>query len=168
MWDVLQAAAQGALPFARLVGDDRVHVEAHTGRLLVRPAAALAGLLEIRGLGIRRLPYEPVAVVGLVVDLAAADAARLPEAGGQRPSLQGFRLPRLAVAAGMPALPMVLAYLKSSPAGIDLRPAFGLTRGSRWRLKKLTITGLGSRPPKTDTSEPPLAPAFPQCSRAPI
>ena len=48
------------------------------GRLLVRPAAALAGLIEVRGLGIRRLAYEPVAVVGLVVDLAAADAERLP------------------------------------------------------------------------------------------
>ena len=58
VWDLLQAAAAGALPFARLVGDDRVHVETQGGRLLVRPAAQLAGLLEIRGLGIRRLPYE--------------------------------------------------------------------------------------------------------------
>ena len=86
VWDLLQAATQGALPFARLVGDDRVHVEAHAGRLLVRPAPALAGLIEIRGLGIRRLPYEPVAAVALVVDLAAADAARHPpqEAGKSR------------------------------------------------------------------------------------
>ena len=68
----------GLLPFARLVGDDRVHAEAHNGRLLVRPAKSLAGLIEVRGLGIRRLPFEPVAVVGLVVDLAAADAERLP------------------------------------------------------------------------------------------
>ena len=84
VWDLLQAAAQGALPFARLVGDDRVHVEARAGRLLVRPAPALAGLIEIRGLGIRRLPYEPVAVVGLVVDLAAADAARHAGPGGRK------------------------------------------------------------------------------------
>ena len=40
----------------------------------MRPAPALAGMIEIRGLGIRRLPYEAVAVVGLVVDLAAGDA----------------------------------------------------------------------------------------------
>ena len=44
----------------------------------VRPPA-LAGLIEVRGLGIRRVAYEPVAVVGLVVDLGAADAERLPE-----------------------------------------------------------------------------------------
>ena len=39
----------------------------------------------MRGLGIRRLPYEPVAVVGLVVDLAAADAARLPGREAEKP-----------------------------------------------------------------------------------
>jgi serine kinase of HPr protein (carbohydrate metabolism regulator) len=117
VWDVLQAAAQGALPFARLVGDDRVHVETHSGCLLVRPVAQLAGLLEIRGLGIRRLPYEPVAAVGLVVDLAAEDATRHPQ-GAATTVIAGLSLPRFVVAPGMTALPMVLAYLKSSTAGI--------------------------------------------------
>jgi HPr serine kinase-like protein len=69
--ELIQAARSGALRFARLVGDDRVHVEAAHGRLLVRPAAALAGLIELRGVGMLQLPYEPGAVVGLVVDLAA-------------------------------------------------------------------------------------------------
>jgi hypothetical protein len=41
---------------------------------LVRPNAALAGLIELRGVGILRRDYEACAVVGLVVDLAAADA----------------------------------------------------------------------------------------------
>ena len=84
-WNLLQAAAQttglGALPFARLVADDRAYVEASAGRLLVRPAPALAGLIEIRGLGIRRLAFEPVAAVGLVIDLGAADAERHPAPG---------------------------------------------------------------------------------------
>ena len=31
--------------------------------------------------------------------------------------IDGVSLPRLAVAAGMPALPMVLAFLKTLPAG---------------------------------------------------
>ena len=117
VWDLLQAAAQGALPFARLVADDRAHVEACTGRLLVRPAPALVGLIEIRGLGIRRLPFEPLAAVGLVVDLAAEDAARLPGPQAGRTAIAGVSLPRLAIAAGMPALPMVLAFLKAPPAG---------------------------------------------------
>ena len=116
IWDLLQAATQGALPFARLVGDDRVHVEAHAGRLLVRPAPALAGMLEIRGLGIRRLPHEPVAAVALVVDLAAADAARHPPEEAAKAVIDGISLPRLAVAPGMPALGLVLAWLKAFPA----------------------------------------------------
>jgi len=112
VWDLLQCA----LPFTRLVGDDRVHVEAHAGRLLVRPAPALAGMLEVRGLGIRRLPYEGVAVVGLAVDLAAEDAARQPGQEAGKAVIGGISLPRLAVASGMPALPLVLAYLRAPPA----------------------------------------------------
>ena len=48
------------------------------GQLLVRPARELAGLIEVRGLGIRRCDFASEAVVGLVVDLAAGDAERLP------------------------------------------------------------------------------------------
>jgi serine kinase of HPr protein (carbohydrate metabolism regulator) len=113
VWDLLQSA----LPFTRLVADDRAHVEACAGRLLVRPAPALAGMLEIRGLGIRRLPYEGVAAVGLVVDLAAEDAARQPGQEAGKAIIGGVSLPRLAVAPGMPALAMLLALLKTSPAG---------------------------------------------------
>src|ERR1700759_4832083 len=113
-WDLIEAAG-GALPFARLVADDRVFVEAHAGRLLVRPVAELAGMLEIRGLGIRRLPYETSAVVGLVGDLAAADAARLPPQAAGTAELSGVTLPRLTVASGMPALPLVLAALRTPP-----------------------------------------------------
>jgi HPr kinase/phosphorylase len=116
-WDLLQNAELGALPFARLVIDDRAIVEAHNGRLLVRPAPALAGIIEIHGLGIRRLPYEPVAAVGLVVDLAAEDADRIPPASAENASISGVIVPRLPIAAGMEALPMVLAILRTIPAG---------------------------------------------------
>jgi serine kinase of HPr protein (carbohydrate metabolism regulator) len=108
---LIHAAETGLLRFARLIGDDRLHLEAHHGRLLVRAAPALAGLLEVRGLGIRRLDYEPMAVVGLVVDLAAADAERLPAAGTTM--ISGVELPRLGVAAGASPLPAVLAALRS-------------------------------------------------------
>ena len=109
---LLQAAQAGSLPFARLVGDDRVHLERSHERLLVRPAAALAGLIEVRGLGIRRLDHEPVAAVGLVVDLAADDAERLPPVSDT--VVSGVRLPRLAVAAGSDPLPGVLALVSGA------------------------------------------------------
>ena len=113
-WDLLQAAANGALPFARLVADDRAHLEVHANRLLVRPAESLAGMIEVRGLGIRRLAFEPVAVVALIVDLAAADAARLPVSETEKATISGITLPRLAVTAGMAALALVLAFLRTA------------------------------------------------------
>ena len=113
IWNLLQSA----LPFTRLVADDRANIEACTGRLLVRPAPALAGMLEIRGLGIRCLPYEGVAAVALVVDLAAEDAARHPGQEAGKTVIGGVSLPRLPIAPGIPALPLVLAFLKASPAG---------------------------------------------------
>jgi HPr kinase/phosphorylase len=116
-WDLLQAAQQGALPFARLVVDDRALVEAQAGRLLVRPPSALAGIVEIHGLGIRQVTFEPMAVVGLVVDLAAEDADRIPPTAAENTTISGVILPRLAIAAGMEALPLVLASLKTIPAG---------------------------------------------------
>ena len=113
-WNLINAASQGLLPFTRLVGDDRVQVIGQSGRLLVRPAQALSGLIEIHGLGIRRLPFESVATVGWVVDLGAADAARLPAVEATTASIAEVKVTRLAVAAGMAALPMVLAALRTS------------------------------------------------------
>ncbi len=110
---LLQAAEQGVLPFARLVADDRAHVEAVHGRLLVRTAPALAGLIEVRGLGISRLPYEPMAVAGLLVELGPSDAARVPDKASQQAEIEGIILPRLAVAVGTDPLPLVLAHLRT-------------------------------------------------------
>ena len=109
--ELIEMARTSSLPFARLVADDRVHLEAAHGRLLARPAEALAGLIEVRGVGLARLAYEPSAVVGLVVDLAAQDAQRLPEASSRRTEIDGIELPRLAVASGAAALPAVCAYI---------------------------------------------------------
>ena len=113
IFSLLLAAQSGLLPFVRLVGDDRVHLEVHHGRLLVRPATALAGLIEVRGLGIRSVAHEPVAVVGAVVDLAATDAERMA-AEPSTTAVCGIELPRLAVAADGDALAQVLAFLLAS------------------------------------------------------
>ena len=110
-WELIEAARGGAVTFACLVGDDRVHLQAVGGRLLVRPAEALAGLIELRGVGILRRDHEACAVVGLVVDLAAADAERLPER--DQTVVEGLSIPRLAVAPAVTALPLVLARVTS-------------------------------------------------------
>jgi hypothetical protein len=108
---LIEAARNGALPFARLVTDDRALVDAVHGRLIVRPPAELAGLLEVRGLGIRKLPYEPMAVIGLVADLAAEDASRMPAHEAGTATIAGICLPRLAVARGIDAAVPLLAWV---------------------------------------------------------
>ncbi|MGE5534221.1 MAG: HPr kinase/phosphorylase [Acidobacteriota bacterium] len=113
---LIDAGGRPPLAFVRLVADDRVHVEPRGGALLARPAASLAGLIEVRGLGIRRISYEPVAAVGLVIDLAAPDAQRLPDAKAQNTEISGISLPRLAVAAGDDPLSAVLAFMTTAAA----------------------------------------------------
>jgi HPr kinase/phosphorylase len=115
---LIAAAQTGALPFARLVADDRAHLQGVNGRLLVRPAERLAGLVEVRGVGLRRLPFEPLAVVGLVVDLAAADSERLPSPAVRTALVEGISVPRLAVAPDADPLPRVLAMFRT--AGVNL------------------------------------------------
>jgi len=118
--DLIAAGRDGRLRFARLIGDDRVHLESAGGRLLVRPAAMLSGLIEVRGAGIVRLDHEPCAVVRLVVDLAATDAERLPDK--RHIEVESIKIPRLAVAVGREALPGVLALITSPDVAIDLGP----------------------------------------------
>jgi len=73
-------------------------------------------IIEARGVGIRRLAYEAVAVLGFVVDLAAPAAQRLPTAREPEPVIENIALPRLAVAAGEDPLPMVLTWLGTDAA----------------------------------------------------
>jgi HPr kinase/phosphorylase len=115
---LIQAAEYRLITFARLVGDDRIELAASHGRLLARPPSALAGLIEVRGLGIRRLDHEPIAVIGLVVDLASPDAERLPGSTEQEVAIAGIHIPLLAIGPGLDPLPAVLARLLTSRAEI--------------------------------------------------
>jgi hypothetical protein len=107
---LLQAAHDGRLSFARLVADDRTRLEVVNGRLLARPVPELAGLLEVRGAGIRQVPHEPVAAVFLVIDIVD-EAPRMPDAGDLTVAINGISLPRLAVASGGDPLPLVLTEI---------------------------------------------------------
>jgi len=51
-----------------LVADDRVCLSARSGRLVAVALAATAGLLEVRGRGLVRMPHERCAVVRLAVE----------------------------------------------------------------------------------------------------
>ena len=113
-FDLILAGRTGALPPAILVGDDRVHLDTAGEQLWVRPVRQLAGLIEIRGLGIRHCPFADEAVLGLVVDLAAGDAERLPPPEALQARLNGVLIPRIPVAAGFQPLPLVVAALTTT------------------------------------------------------
>jgi HPr kinase/phosphorylase len=113
-FDLILAGRSGLLPYATLVGDDRVRLDTVGGELRVRPAAKLAGLIEIRGLGIRQMDFATEAIVGLVVDLAADDAERLPSPAALQTSVFGVSLPRIPVERAFSPLPLVVAALTTT------------------------------------------------------
>jgi len=112
--ELMLAGRSGVIPVTKLVGDDRVRLDARDGRVWVSGVPELEGMLEIRGLGIRRCDFTARAEVTLVVDLAASDAERLPPPERLRTLISGMELPRIPVAAGDNPLPLVLGFLTTN------------------------------------------------------
>jgi HPr kinase/phosphorylase len=128
-FDLILAARSGQIPHAVLVGDDRVHLQASNGQLVVRPVRELAGLIEIRGLGIRGCDYAEEAVVGLVVDLSASDAERLPPPEVLLTHIYGVKIPRIPVGTGYLALPLVVAALTMTESSGFAQPSADCSKG---------------------------------------
>jgi len=64
---------------AVLVADDQTVLTLNAGELWARPPKAIEGLIELRGLGILKVPYRKQAVLRLIVTLTLGDAVpRLP------------------------------------------------------------------------------------------
>lgn len=93
---------------AMLVADDRVALRAEGGRLLAAAPPAIAGLIEVRGAGLLRLPVRAEAEVRLLGDLDAAPEGRLP--APRRAEVLGVALPVLALR-GLPDPAALLAVL---------------------------------------------------------
>lgn len=88
-------AARGG--FARLIGDDRVLVEARGGRLIARSHRAIAGQVEARGAGIFGVPFLAAARLHGVLKLEADPARMPPDADHYR--IEGVSLPCLTLRA---------------------------------------------------------------------
>lgn len=110
-FDLILAGRTGQIPPGTLIGDDRVRLTVGDGRLFVQGVPELAGMIEIRGLGIRTIGFVAEATVGLVVDLDATDAERLPPPQTLKTQVSGLEIPRIPVALGYSALPLVVAFL---------------------------------------------------------
>ncbi len=85
---------------AMLVADDQVQLRLSEGHVIASAPPALAGKLEIRGLGITTVPFAAATGIGLVVDLGSRDSIiRMPENEALSVVLCGVRLPRLVMTA---------------------------------------------------------------------
>jgi len=65
---------------ARLIADDQTLLRRAGNHVLVRAPAAVAGLIEVRGVGILRVDYLDEAPLALVVDLVpSTEVERIPD-----------------------------------------------------------------------------------------
>jgi HPr kinase/phosphorylase len=139
-FDLILAGRSGQIPRAILVGDDRVFLDAGDGQMVVRPARQLAGLIEIRGLGIRRCEFVAEAVVGLVVDLGAADAERLPQPEALLTRINGVLIPRIPVGSGHAAFPLVAAALITADRLTSPQPSDDCLKGIGNHIRPIIAT----------------------------
>ena len=107
---------------ADLVADDQVDLVAGPDGLIARVPPTIAGLIEVRGLGIRRLPYREAMPLRLIVDLVPAEAVeRLPEPGVEM--FDGIAIPHLSLDPFELSAPLkLLLGLGLSPTAGALHP----------------------------------------------
>jgi serine kinase of HPr protein (carbohydrate metabolism regulator) len=100
---------------AALVSDDQVDLTFGDGGLWGSPPAATAGLIEARGMGLIRLPFEPRVRIAMAVELGATtEIERMPSRRWYQPPEQ-FR-----ARAGALRIPLfaLRAFQASTPAKI--------------------------------------------------
>ena len=85
---------------AGLIGDDAVTLTAADGVLIASAPPNIAGLLEVRGVGLVRLPPAPPAPVALILVLGGSPPQRLPETPLPMRVIAGIAMPVLAFAPG--------------------------------------------------------------------
>lgn len=91
---------------AQLVADDQVVVVQKPEGLFASPPGNLAGLLEIRGLGIVRMRYAAEVRISLIARLVDEEQIeRLPAASGLMDEIAGVRLPAISLSTASPSAP---------------------------------------------------------------
>jgi len=80
---------------AGLIGDDAVTLTRAGAVLVASPPPNIAGLLEVRGVGLVRLPVAAPAPVALVLELGGTGAERLPDMPLPRRNIAGVAVPVL-------------------------------------------------------------------------
>jgi HPr kinase/phosphorylase len=109
-WSALAAFGVPDLGDMSLIADDRVELKREGHSVLAAAPAALAGLLEVRGLGIiDAVRTTEQCVVALVVDLVAANVVERMPPDGLTTDLLGVAVPQLKMAAFEASAPLKIA-----------------------------------------------------------
>lgn len=101
---------------AQLVADDYTQLELRDGRVVASAPAAIAGMIEVRGIGLVKVSNIASAEIGVVIDLRASDSIERAPTPAVCTYL-GVQLPLYAVAALEPS------------AIVKVRLALDLARG---------------------------------------
>lgn len=104
---------------AELVADDQTALAAFENSVAASSPAPIAGMLEVRGVGILRVPYCLEARLRLVVDLIdePGRVERLPEDRTAR--LAGVDLPLIALWPREPSAPIKIRWALRGLAGVE-------------------------------------------------
>jgi serine kinase of HPr protein (carbohydrate metabolism regulator) len=106
-----------------LVADDQVVIAAAAGGALVAtPPPALAGKIEVRGLGIMEVPFLAEAELVLVCDLVSGnDVPRMPPEACERTTIAGVAVPSLKLAPFEASAPLKLKMALFLPPPVNLK-----------------------------------------------
>ena len=107
---------------AGLIGDDGVTLTAEGDALIASPPPHIAGLLEVRGVGLVAPPIAPPAPVALILQLGCPAPERLPETPLPRRIINGVAVPVLAFDPGTIA-PGPRAEWALATHGLVIKPA---------------------------------------------
>lgn len=101
---------------ARLVADDQVVLTCERGAIWLAAPPSIGGMIEVRGLGILRLPRAPRTVLHLICDLVPRERVeRLPERGWCE--FLGVVVPQVALCAFDASTPAKLRFALRAVTG---------------------------------------------------
>lgn len=107
---------------AGLIGDDAVTLTPSDGRLIAGPPPNIAGLIEVRGVGLVELPVAPPAPVALILTLGGPPPRRLPATPLPTREIAGVAVPVLAFDPG-PLAPAARAEWALRMHGLVFAPS---------------------------------------------
>ncbi|MGQ4274586.1 HPr kinase/phosphorylase [Terrihabitans sp. B22-R8] len=98
---------------AELISDDRVMLQKHGRHLFASAPSAIAGRMEIRGLGIAYVEHRASAPLEFVVQLCSAkEFSRLPDESSDWIALDGVRIRRVQATSPELAFDLIITLLE--------------------------------------------------------